>query len=156
MNADYCLQKVLEYSLTLNNCCAFVKECVYSGVCHFGREFAPECEEREVFQTIKEALDGDAGGKTMIINNNGVIRAVIDRNGHKMQTVIAIEEMSELTKELTKSIRGEDRHEEILEETADVMICIRQIQEMYNLKDEELQNMINRKLDRLRERLEEK
>lgn len=92
----------------------------------------------------------------MIINNNGVIRAVIDRNGHKMQTVIAIEEMSELTKELTKSIRGEDRHEEILEETADVMICIRQIQEMYNLKDEELQNMINRKLDRLRERLEEK
>lgn len=92
----------------------------------------------------------------MIINNNGVIRAVIDRNGHKMQTVIAIEEMSELTKELTKSIRGEDRHKEILEETADVMICIRQIKEMYNLKDEELQNMINRKLDRLRERLEEK
>ena len=113
-------------------------------------EFFIQCIERMQLQT------GDGGGKTMIINNNGVIRAVIDRNGHKMQTVIAIEEMSELTKELTKSIRGEDRHEEILEETADVMICIRQIQEMYNLKDEELQNMINRKLDRLRERLEEK
>lgn len=57
MNADYCLQKALEYSSTLNNCCAFVKECVYSGVCRFGSEFAPECEEREVFQTIKEALE---------------------------------------------------------------------------------------------------
>lgn len=57
MNADYCLQKALEYSSVLNNCCAFVKECVYSGECHFGSEYVSECEEREVFRTIKEALE---------------------------------------------------------------------------------------------------
>lgn len=57
MNADYCLQKALEYSSTMNNCCCFVKECVYTGECHFGSEYVDDCEEREVFQTIKEALE---------------------------------------------------------------------------------------------------
>lgn len=89
----------------------------------------------------------------MIINNNGVIRQVIDQNGHKMQSVIAIEEMAELQKELTKMIRNKGDHEHLVEEVADVMICIRQIREMYNIKDEELQNMINCKLKRLKERL---
>ena len=89
----------------------------------------------------------------MIINNNGVIRAVIDRNGHKMQSVIAIEEMSELTKELTKAIRGNPNHDHLVEETADVMICVRQIREMYNIRDDELQAAINGKLTRLDERM---
>ena len=57
MNADYCLKKALEYSSIMNNCCCFVKECVYSGECHFGSEYVDDCEEREVFQTIKEALE---------------------------------------------------------------------------------------------------
>ena len=59
MNSDYFLQKALEYSSVLNNCCAYVKECVYSGECHFGTEYASDsdCEERVVFQTIKEALE---------------------------------------------------------------------------------------------------
>jgi NTP pyrophosphatase (non-canonical NTP hydrolase) len=89
----------------------------------------------------------------MIINNNGVIRQVIDQNGHKMQSVIAIEEMSELTKELTKMIRSKGDHDHLVEELADVMICLLQVREMYNVKDEELQNMINNKLERLKERL---
>ena len=89
----------------------------------------------------------------MIINNNGVIRQVIDQNGHKMQSVIAIEEMSELTKELSKMIRNKGNHNHLVEELADVMICLMQVREMYNIKDNELQNMINYKLERLKERL---
>ena len=89
----------------------------------------------------------------MIINNNGVIRQVIDIKGHKHQTIVAIEELSELQKELCKALRGRDNHAEILEETADVMICLLQIREMYNIKEEELQNEINEKLRRLEERL---
>ncbi len=90
----------------------------------------------------------------MIINNNGVIKLVIDMYGYKHQSVIAIEEMAELQKELSKAIRGYSNHNEIVEETADVMICLMQVREMYNLKDEELQNMINSKLERLAKRLE--
>lgn len=57
MKADYCLEKVIEYSSPVNNCCAFVKQCIYTGECHFGDEFIPQCTEREVFQIIKEALE---------------------------------------------------------------------------------------------------
>lgn len=89
----------------------------------------------------------------IIIKNNGVIRLVIDRYGHKHQSVIAIEEMSELTKELSKAIRGIGNHDHLVEETADVMICLLQVREMYNIKDDELQDAINRKLERLDERL---
>ena len=89
----------------------------------------------------------------LIINNNGVIRQVIDAKGHKHQTIVAIEELSELQKELCKALRGRDNHKEILEETADVMICLLQIREMYNIKDDELQKEINDKLRRLEERL---
>jgi NTP pyrophosphatase (non-canonical NTP hydrolase) len=78
---------------------------------------------------------------------------VIDIYGHKHQSVIAIEEMAELTKELSKAIRGQNNHDAIVEETADVLICIMQVREMYNIGDEELQNMINGKLKRLKERL---
>ena len=89
----------------------------------------------------------------MIINNNGVIRQVIDVKGHKHQTIVAIEELSELQKELCKALRGRDNHKEILEETADVMICLLQIREMYNIREDELQKEINEKLRRLEERL---
>ena len=91
----------------------------------------------------------------MIIKTEGVTRAVIERYGTKMQSVIAIEEMSELTKELSKAIRGNDNHDAIVEELADVIICMIQIREMYRIKDEELQDRINSKLDRLRMRLSE-
>ena len=90
---------------------------------------------------------------SMIINNNGVIRQVIDIKGHKHQTIVAIEELSELQKELCKALRGRDNHKEILEETADVTICLIQIQEMYNIREDELQKEINEKLRRLEERL---
>ena len=89
----------------------------------------------------------------IIINNNGVIRQVIDIKGHKHQTIVAIEELSELQKELCKALRGRDNHKEILEETADVMICLLQIREMYNIREDELQKEINEKLRRLEERL---
>ena len=90
----------------------------------------------------------------IIINNNGVIRQVIDIKGHKHQTIVAIEELSELQKELCKAMRGRDNHKEILEETADATICLLQIREMYNIREDELQKEINEKLRRLEERLE--
>ena len=88
-----------------------------------------------------------------MLTNKQVIRAVIDRKGHTHQTIIAIEEMAELTKELTKYIRGKGNHDHLLEEVADVKICIDQIQEMYNLRNEEVTEKMALKLIRLDERL---
>ena len=89
----------------------------------------------------------------MIINNNGVIRRVIDVYGHKHQTYVASEELGELNQQLMKELRGIGNHEHLVEEMADVYICLIQIREMYNIKEEELQNEINEKLKRLEERL---
>ena len=89
----------------------------------------------------------------MIINDCGVINQAISKWGKDYQSVIAIEEMSELTKELSKAIRGNDNHSQIVEETADVMIVLMEIRAMFKIKDTELQKVINAKLDRLRKRV---
>jgi len=66
---------------------------------------------------------------------------------------MAIEEMSELTKELCKNRRGKDNLEHIAEEIADVLITIDQLIICYNC--EELVNTIrNMKINRLERRME--
>ena len=56
-----------------------------------------------------------------------VYRAIIEKNGWKHQYIVAIEELAELTKELTKAIRDKGSQAHICEEIADVEICIAQI-----------------------------
>lgn len=85
---------------------------------------------------------------------DGLIHRVIQSKGNEHQMIIAIEEMAELTKELTKSLRHRDNRDAVLEEYADVTICLMQIREIFALKDIEIQSMVNKKLDRLRERLD--
>lgn len=83
-----------------------------------------------------------------------IMRSAIRKNGKAMQTVVAIEEMSELQKELTKSIRGMGNRENLKEEVADVLIMITQIQIMYALPDDEVERIMHLKLNRLKERIE--
>ena len=84
-----------------------------------------------------------------------VIRLAIDRYGHIGQTVVAIEELSELTKELTKQIRGKGNHEHLVEEVADVLICVKQVKEMYNISEDELAETVRKKVSRLHKRMKE-
>ena len=56
-----------------------------------------------------------------------IYKAIIDKNGWKHQYTVAIEELAELTKELTKAIRDKVSHAHICEEIADVEICLSQI-----------------------------
>jgi len=73
--------------------------------------------------------------------------------GHESQTMIAIEEMSELIKELCKKQRGYDRHKNITEEIADVSIMIEQLISLYDCKSE-VSKMIDYKLERQLRRIE--
>ena len=84
-----------------------------------------------------------------------VMRAVIDRKGHRHQTIVAIEELSELQKELTKMLRGHGSHEHLVEEFTDVVICLSEIEQMYNLRKSELNAMYQTKIKRLKERMED-
>ena len=83
-----------------------------------------------------------------------ILEAAIDTWGSEMQIIVAIEEMSELTKALTKYIRGDDAATisiNIREEMADVGIMLNQLSLIFgDTAEEEI-----RKLNRLRWRIED-
>ena len=84
-----------------------------------------------------------------------IMRSAIGKNGRAMQTVVAIEEMSELQKELSKFIRGKGNRENLIEEMADVLIMITQIQLMYHIPDDDVEKAMHFKLNRLKERTQD-
>lgn len=72
-----------------------------------------------------------------------------NQNGINEQLTVAIEELSELTKELTKGIRGHANVMHITEELADVDIVIEQIKQIYRIDDEHIKVFKDFKLKRL-------
>lgn len=75
--------------------------------------------------------------------------------GKQSQLVMAMEEMSELTKELSKNIRGEKNVSAISEEIADVEIMLEQLKVIYGNRAE-VDRVRGEKLERLFLRLTEK
>lgn len=78
----------------------------------------------------------------------------IELYGEKAQKLMAIEEMSELTKEICKDFRGKLNREHLIEEIVDVIITIDQLMMMYEISGDEIEKMRERKFERLKERLE--
>lgn len=72
--------------------------------------------------------------------------------GAEMQSVVAAEELSELQKELCKSVRGEDNADAIAEEIADVQIMLEQMMLLHDCRDD-VDEWRRRKLERLEQRL---
>lgn len=68
--------------------------------------------------------------------------------GHR-NLIIAMEELSELQKEVSKELRGKGDSVAILEEIADVYIVLTYIKEICGFKDEAINKAINVKKDRL-------
>lgn len=88
-----------------------------------------------------------------------VLKSLVVKYGNK-QITICIEEMSELTKALCKYLRNCDFDlekmiaiDDIYEEMADVYIMLTQIQILLNIDDEFLDDMIDKKIQRTKERL---
>lgn len=68
------------------------------------------------------------------------------------QVVVAIEELSELQKELCKSLRGKENKNAILEEMADVYIMLEQMKIWFMLDDTKIEQKIEEKNKRTKER----
>lgn len=90
-----------------------------------------------------------------------VLKAAISTYGEKAQADMALEEMSELAKAVLKFRRAtgkaddEERErlrENIVEETADVMIMLAQMIMLYD-RDNKIQSIVDYKVNRLYERL---
>lgn len=89
----------------------------------------------------------------------------MDRYGIKMQSLVAMEELAELQKAISKLVRNSEektnslefkglRHN-LIEEMADVIICMDQLKEYYNINHAEIQSAIASKQARQAKRLEE-
>lgn len=94
-----------------------------------------------------------------------IIKKAIYYFGGTIQKVVAIEELSELQKAIAKSIRHEGTktfstplkeeriRTDIIEEMADVYICLDQLKEMFNIDDDSITFMKEKKIGRLNDRL---
>ena len=86
-----------------------------------------------------------------------LVKKVIHKHGTVTQSMIAMEECSELIQAISKCVRSKDlipteTREHLIEEMADVMICLEQLMIMYSITDEELISWIERKELRLKKR----
>ena len=86
-----------------------------------------------------------------------LVKKIIHKYGTVTQSMIAMEECSELIQAISKCLRSKDlipteTREHLIEEMADVMICLEQLMIMYSITDEELISWIERKELRLKKR----
>lgn len=65
-----------------------------------------------------------------------------------MNTIIVMEELAELSQELSKAIRGKGNRMDLVEELADVALGIKYVQEIFDISDETLARAMNVKLYR--------
>lgn len=75
-------------------------------------------------------------------------QAVLADNGLSHEELICLEELSELQKELTKQLRNKGNMRNLVEEMADVYICLKTIQSGMFISDREINEAIVEKTDR--------
>lgn len=116
-------------------------------------EMAIKVNDSKRFHFLMHELDARINNETM------------DRYGIERQSLVAMEELSELQKAISKLVRNPEektkplefkglRHN-LIEEMADVIICMDQLKEFYQIERPEIQELIQAKQARQRRRLEE-
>lgn len=104
-------------------------------------------------ETASEEIDKDYYSTMMerIIIYNGYGNLSQNTN-----LVIAMEEMAELSQEISRKLRGrETSNIGILEEMADVIICIDVLRRIFNISDSDLNKALNVKLDRFNKKIKD-
>jgi NTP pyrophosphatase (non-canonical NTP hydrolase) len=86
-----------------------------------------------------------------------IFKRALAKWGKDSQIYMVFEEMAELQKELCKNInRGAQNRKEVVEELADVLIMLEQVKIIFDIKEDEIENIIDYKTERLKKLLYEK
>ena len=101
--------------------------------------------------------------------NNESIRKIAEHYGYDAQSRQLIEEMAELTQAINKywrkhlkcgnfdmfdTLKGSSEEDAIIEEMADVEICLNQVKFLLGIRQYEIDSIIEQKLNRQLERIE--
>lgn len=93
--------------------------------------------------------------KPMNKDKQVVWRESIRKYGKTMQSIVCMEECSELIQAISKCLRGKpDATDNLAEEMADVTICLCLLKEMYGITDAQLEEWIARKTARQSKRMQ--
>lgn len=84
-----------------------------------------------------------------------VIKRAIAYYGEDVQATVCMEECAELIQAISKMKRKTPNVENLIEEMADVCVCIDMLQHIYSITDEELHRNIDFKISRLQQRITE-
>ena len=91
--------------------------------------------------------------KVTYAERKATYKVALRKWGIDAQVMMAVEEMSELTKELCKHFRGRPNGEEIVDELADVTIMVEQLRLIFGVNDAVCDQM-DVKMLRLKKRLD--
>ena len=111
---------------------------------------------------LKEAWACDSGAKalagliTEIKIDRNIISNSIQHYGRNNQSTVCMEECAELIQAISKAKRGKIDRDNMIEEIADVLICIEMLKQMYMISDEKINKWIEKKQAREVERMEKK
>nr|DAN01723.1 MAG TPA: nucleoside triphosphate pyrophosphohydrolase [Caudoviricetes sp.] len=86
--------------------------------------------------------------------DESVIAKSIKYYGAEIQSTVCMEECAELIQAVSKAKRGKIDKDNMMEEIADVLICIEMLKQIYNIPDCSIKNWIERKQERMLRRME--
>ena len=123
--------------------------------------FLESSENKDEWQKkyLKEAWACDSGAKALaglitgIKINKGVIAESILHYGKNNQSTVCMEECAELIQAISKAKCGKINRDNMIEEIADVLICIEMLKQMYMISDEKINKWIEKKQAREAERM---
>lgn len=104
--------------------------------------------DREVFRK-KMIEKGPTASK---IEVKRVIDHIVNNETAEINSVICMEELAELQQEISKQIRGKGDALGILEELADVCICLEMLKKMFQFTNDEIARAVDIKLERYERR----
>lgn len=86
--------------------------------------------------------------------DESVIARSIEHYGAEIQSIVCMEECAELIQAISKEKRGKIDRDNMIEEIADVLICIEMLNQMYMISEDKINKWIEKKQARKAERME--
>jgi NTP pyrophosphatase (non-canonical NTP hydrolase) len=102
------------------------------------------------FELVKE--EKSSTKERYIIDKYTIARSIL-YYGEEKQSTVCMEECAELIQAISKAKRGKINRDNMIEEIADVLICIEMLKQMYMISDEKINKWIEKKQEREAERI---